>query len=466
MKTVTGASIFLTEKCNLDCAYCFEKNKYGQTMSNEKLKQAIDFMFTNRDKHSNRLLFMWFGGEPLLNFEGLKYGVEYIKTKEKELSDNKFSANHVIITNGTICNDEVLEFLKNNKKISVQISWDGLPEVQNGQRGKSELVEANIEKFDTLENHVSVHPIITPLMVPVLEENFDYIINKFKNRKVNISPRFASGDDGEWLNDEKLYNDLFNGLVNVFEKYPNQISLITNCESAIKGEPNTCGAGKFFMSITPNGDLYACHRFYTAKVKDFQVGTLDDGFFTTPKTMLLEDYTMDNMMKCNECDAYQYCIRCIANNRQLTGEILCPGENYCVPSKAVFFAVLEYVKKHKPHLLANNGEPVVAVPAQTQIIDQQVKVNPDLEVMPYDPTNCPQNYGGNDQNNEINSNDALELIKKSESYNTNNIVPDDSITLTVDQKIEYVIMPMINSLIKEVDRLKNKKCNCKKKDGE
>ena len=77
----------VTQICNLNCSYCpFAQGNYysrkhtGKQMSKETAAYAIDFLVQHAT-NSNLLAVGFYGGEPLVNFETVKYTVEYISKK-------------------------------------------------------------------------------------------------------------------------------------------------------------------------------------------------------------------------------------------------------------------------------------------------------------------------------------------------------------------------------------------------
>ena len=40
------ATIFITDKCNLACKYCYEENKQYQTIKKEYIDKFIDLLYT------------------------------------------------------------------------------------------------------------------------------------------------------------------------------------------------------------------------------------------------------------------------------------------------------------------------------------------------------------------------------------------------------------------------------------
>lgn len=142
---ISIAYFILTEQCNLACKYCFlgngiQKNSMQtvvrKKMSKEVAEQAVKYFARqthyNEEHFSDRKEIIFYGGEPLLNFEVLKHTVETCQKCQKEnlLTHNlDFS----IVTNGILLTDEIINyFIENN--IAVSISIDGADEFSNLNR--------------------------------------------------------------------------------------------------------------------------------------------------------------------------------------------------------------------------------------------------------------------------------------------------------------------------------------------
>lgn len=107
----TSLHIFVvTTACNMGCVYCQANN--GTKCSNlfmdkEMARKAVDIALASPTKE---LTFEFQGGEPLLNFEIVKYIVEYTKEVNKT-----HSINYTVVSNLTLLTDEMITFFKDNK---------------------------------------------------------------------------------------------------------------------------------------------------------------------------------------------------------------------------------------------------------------------------------------------------------------------------------------------------------------
>ena len=105
--------MFITEKCNLDCDYCFYKFRDLETSS--KYEDLINLI--KRIPSFEGTDFVISGGEPLLEWELVKKLVRYVRENFKE-------NNITIQTNGMLINEERASFFKENNVV-IEFGIDG-----------------------------------------------------------------------------------------------------------------------------------------------------------------------------------------------------------------------------------------------------------------------------------------------------------------------------------------------------
>ena len=103
--------LHVAHDCNLRCKYCFAgTGDFGgkrELMSAETGKKAIDFAIAGSRKRHNLEIDL-FGGEPLMNFGVVKEIIQYARRREIEANKN---IKLTLTTNGTLLNDEIIQFL-------------------------------------------------------------------------------------------------------------------------------------------------------------------------------------------------------------------------------------------------------------------------------------------------------------------------------------------------------------------
>lgn len=121
----------MTQRCNQRCLYCQastrDPNDRACDMNTETAKNAVDMVLMSPGK---RLKIEFQGGEPLLNYEIVKFVIEYASkqalAKDKELE-------FVACTNLTMVTDDMLRYFADNN-ILISTSLDGPKEVHDSCR--------------------------------------------------------------------------------------------------------------------------------------------------------------------------------------------------------------------------------------------------------------------------------------------------------------------------------------------
>jgi uncharacterized protein len=127
---VTKLELVLTNRCNLACAYCFERDMIGNTlMSPDVARASIDLLFEYSSAMPS-LDITYFGGEPTLNFPVLRVATEYAEEKARQCGK---SVDFGITSNGISLTEKMIEYLANHK-IKVLLSIDGLAGSHNRYR--------------------------------------------------------------------------------------------------------------------------------------------------------------------------------------------------------------------------------------------------------------------------------------------------------------------------------------------
>jgi len=126
---VPQIELLFTEKCNLNCTYCFEHNKLNRSMNLDEI-----LSLTQKKGISSRSFYM-FGGEPMLAMDIITGLIDSVNaqtdiseaTKSELLSGLTFH-----ITNGTLLKQN-LDIIK-KYGMSIQISVDGPKEINDANR--------------------------------------------------------------------------------------------------------------------------------------------------------------------------------------------------------------------------------------------------------------------------------------------------------------------------------------------
>ena len=137
--------MILSEQCNLACKYCFLGNNdrekriqfLSADMTRETADKAIDFFIrqiknSGLDFEDNNPSVIFYGGEPMVNYEVLVYIAEKLnslRSVEKCIKNVEMS----MVTNGLLLNEEKILKLK-DLGVAIAISVDGFTEETNSMR--------------------------------------------------------------------------------------------------------------------------------------------------------------------------------------------------------------------------------------------------------------------------------------------------------------------------------------------
>ena len=188
----------ITERCNLNCAYCCFSGKFvgqrmhgNRTMSFEIAKKAITDFLDQKSTNTNDLyLLSFYGGEPLLEFDLLKNCVEFAKNRARESGKQ---VGFSVTTNGTLLDDAAVDFLVENEFL-ILISLDGPQESHDRYRvfpngkGSFEAVAANLKRFvqryPDYGNRGLNFTLAPPLDLDATEKLFEEMISDFPISRV------------------------------------------------------------------------------------------------------------------------------------------------------------------------------------------------------------------------------------------------------------------------------------------
>lgn len=190
-------TIMPTMECNFDCIYCYE-SKTGPSM-NEKTAKSVVNNISRMASQKRSVHVSWFGGEPLLKFDTIKFINEYVKDA---CEGNKTNFSSSMSTNGYLLDDEKARQFDDLKIMSVQITLDGMPDYHNKYRylkggGPTfEKIYTNMKHLLEVTKNVSVN-----LRVNVGPDNYNSIsslMNMFDNfpkERMQIYFRWIFGSD-------------------------------------------------------------------------------------------------------------------------------------------------------------------------------------------------------------------------------------------------------------------------------
>lgn len=326
----------VTTACNLRCKYCIFGGNYKLMRSHENgkmkwqtAKKAIDLYFSlfkeaEEYNYVRKPMITFYGGEPLINFQLIKECILYIENNYSE-----YNVNYSLTTNGTLLNDEIIDFLYKHN-INAIVSLDGPREEHNRNRvyrngqGTFDDVYENISKLSIKFQR----PIFTICVYDVKSDIKK--ISKFYDTTntvicLNTTPvkSFGSNYYNQFTDDEKnVFNDRekemkkyflenvagdYNKILDFLDRYFVDRCATFFCSFAdthsINGKlakcTNACIPGqKIFVSA--EGKLYVCEKVSHT----FSIGNVEEGL----------DYGKIVDLQNKYCGAIEGCKKCKIRN--------------------------------------------------------------------------------------------------------------------------------------------------------
>lgn len=302
--------LLVTNNCNLACKYCYAAERTQklekQIMPFSIAKKTVDFLFSQKKEHYE---IVFFGGEPLMNFDLIKKVVEYCNKKNKKIL-------YSIVTNGTLLNEEKILFIKENQ-FKIILSIDGGKEVQNscrpfkGGKGTFEIIKNNLKLLEKLyylnqisitinKNNLNVHDQIKELMDNGIIGNISLEIVTSKDLELAL-------DEKDMLKLSEEYNKLTELIINTWNHKEKLIKIsdffgpinkINKSKEPILRQYR-CTAFINHFAVSYEGNVYPCSRFEGEK--KFLIGNINTGIDINKINELIKEINITNKEKCLKC---------------------------------------------------------------------------------------------------------------------------------------------------------------------
>lgn len=312
--------LVLTDRCNLACKYCFIENgalkgnpRYGD-MSYEIAKAGVDF-FINQLKSSVQKTIIFYGGEPLLNFDIMKKTVTYIREREK-MGHFKGRVEIRIVTNASLMTPEMAKFIAEQKITSI-VSIDGTREIHNQMRvfptGKGSFDET--VKGYWLLKKAGVQPNIACMIgkhnVDVLDKVVKYFVEELKTRGIGFSlPRLIKGQENLMVPVEKITESIIKayGVCRKFGVYEDRLwrRRVRPFVEEKFWIRDCAGCGDQIV-VLPNGVVGPCHAFL-GSLKYFESSVFTkENIENNPIWIEWKKRVPIFMSQCLDCSAISIC---------------------------------------------------------------------------------------------------------------------------------------------------------------
>lgn len=298
-------TILPTRGCNFGCIYCYEQDRPNVLMNEQTEKAIVKFVCSN--SNLKRLSVVWYGGEPLLNFDSMVRLTKMFKQLNIEYSAK-------IVSNGYLLTKEKADLMKDLAIRNIQITFDGSEEIHNQRRFLLGGQPTYRKIMDNLKYLLSINKEITIDIRTNIDRRNKDDYNKFyqdfkseiNDKRATMYPGFVSDllssecVSPEFNISEGGYKAQF--ILDIFDKYGIEIKSFLP-----KYRRHSCVASKYFaFVIGPEGELYKCWRMVGNQKE--AIGNVNDGSFDMvkfSKYLIGADYTLDS--KCLHCEFITLC---------------------------------------------------------------------------------------------------------------------------------------------------------------
>jgi len=344
--------IVVTLRCNMNCIYCHASSKPAKAkefdMDKETAKNTVDFIFQSP---SNKITIEFQGGEPLLNWNVVKYIIEYAQEK------NRTSCKDMLITIVTNLSnmDEVKMNYLIDKGVSICTSLDGPKELHDYNRkfiggSNYEQVIKWIKRFQEEYKRGGIYDRKINALVTLTKKSLGYpkeIVDEYiKLGLDSIHLRFLNNLGvarklwGEINYSVEEYLDFWKKAVDYIEELNKQgnkidermISIMTK-KIANEFDPNyldlrsPCGATIGQLAYNYNGDIYTCDEARMLGGDDlFLLGNIKKGEYkeivTCDKACAVVNASINDQYICDNCVYKPYCGICPVCNYAEQGNVI------------------------------------------------------------------------------------------------------------------------------------------------
>lgn len=318
---IKALCLHVAHDCNLKCEYCFaaQGDFEGERllMPLEIGKQAIDFLIENSGSRKN-LEIDFFGGEPLMNLDVVKALVEY---GDEQAAAHGKAFKYTMTTNGLLLDEETRTYLDEHMH-NIVLSLDGRPAVNDAMRktvndrGSYDLIIDNIKAMAELregKKDYYVRGTFTKRNLDFAADVAHLADEGFKS--ISVEPVVGDEGEGYAITEEdvpavvaeydKLTED-FLGREKIGKGYNFfHYNVDLNAGPCVYKRLSGCGAGRDYIAVTPEGDIYPCHQFVGNE--DFKIGDLSTGITKPEVPAAFGEANLLEKEACVNCWSKYYC---------------------------------------------------------------------------------------------------------------------------------------------------------------
>ncbi|WP_233249376.1 His-Xaa-Ser system radical SAM maturase HxsB [Limnohabitans sp. Hippo3] len=375
LRNFTNLHIFvITLRCDHSCPYCQvsrqSENKAAFDMTIDMAEKALAIVFRSPNP-AIKIEFQ--GGEPLLNFDLVKY----IVNRAKEINETQQRNLQFVITSTlSLITDEILAFCKLHK-IYLSTSLDGPEDLHNrnrprpGRDSHARFVEG-LERARSVLGYDAVSALMTtsPASLTRVRDIVDeYIKHGFDGVFLrHLSPygfaiktkTYGAYNVDRWL---KFYQEGLDYIIEINKRgthFTEQFAALLLTKMLTSDDPgfvdlmNPSGAGIAAVVFNYDGDIYASDESRmlremgdtTFKIGNLATSSYEDVFTNEVLLSALEDSFTLSAPMCSDCAFEPWCGADPVFHHAMHGDVLGrkPESEFCKRTMGVVKLLLEYMR--------------------------------------------------------------------------------------------------------------------------
>lgn len=328
---VSSLQFELSSRCNERCIHCYipngKKNK-GFDMPFEKVKKVLDEFAEMGGIHVTLS-----GGEAFLHKDLIKI-CEYCRHKDFKIS---------ILSNLIALKDDDIPKLKEVNLSLIQVSLYSMNEEVHDM---ITTVKGSFRKTKDAIGKLVAADIPVQISCPLMKANKDgyrEVLEYAKKLKIKAQTDYimmaqADLDIQNLANrlsleeTEKVIRDIIEYDVDYQQQTLQQKPLSDEVKfdfERFKKQP-LCGVGYDNCCITANGDVYPCAGWQGYVLGNVYKQTLKDIWENSERIKHLRTLTQGSFPQCLECEALDYCNRCLVRNyNESNGDMFATPKHFC-----------------------------------------------------------------------------------------------------------------------------------------
>lgn len=328
---ISSIQFELSSRCNERCIHCYipnDKKNRGFDMQTSKVKAIIDEFAEMGGIHVTLS-----GGEAFLHKDIIEI-LRYCREKDLKIS---------VLSNLISLKDDQIEALKEVNLSLIQVSLYSMdPEIHDfitTVKGSFEKTKASIEKLVAADIPIQIS-------CPIMKANrkgYEKVLDYARKLKVKAQTDYIMMARSDLDTDnlanrlsleetEELLRSIIENDVQYREETLQQLPISDEIKFNLERYMNqpVCGVGYDNCCITANGDVYPCAGWQDYILGNVYRQSLKEIWENSERVKELRKIKQSSFPQCLECEARDYCARCLVRNyNESGGDMFAINHHFC-----------------------------------------------------------------------------------------------------------------------------------------